>query len=241
MRTDYSLMLSVTLLPPTYSAVLNLNIIAVYNGVIPFIYAFVPVGLYQIYRKKLQFNKKYAFLSAVFFMSYPLFWQQVPREQVAVLFLVLIVLLVTTDRRGPKQNALLIAFIGALTVSHYSTTYIFLYYAVVLQLASVLLAIRNRQQLDTSAISTTLVAIAACFALGWYVFTSGGAPLHALLNVLTATRRSFASEFLATATDPVISAGVGGGIESTLLGHLVAYFWQLLTEILIVVGLIFAV
>jgi uncharacterized membrane protein len=237
--SDYWAMLSVTILPNVYSILLNVDNAWVYELVIPFIFAFVPVGLYQLWKTQLKFSNKLAFLSAFFFMSYFSFVDPVPRQLVAEFFLVLILLLIlSTPLQGSKKTALLILFIGSLTVSHYSTTYLFVGYLAILLIGSALIGAKSKQKQSRSVVSATLVALVVAIVFGWYIFASGGAPYQALQMAGTTIAHSLTNDFLGP-PESTVATGLGVGIQNLPFSHALYHYWIIATEVLIVAGLAF--
>ena len=110
MLSQYNGMLSVVALAPIYSLISSLDLVWVFKLVYPVIFALVPVGLYQIFRRQL--NDKVAFLSCFFFMSFAPFYVQMTtlaRQEVAELFFVLLILLlVSKEMNQGIQSALFI-------------------------------------------------------------------------------------------------------------------------------------
>jgi uncharacterized membrane protein len=123
---QYNGMLSVVALAPIYSIISSLDLVWVFKLVYPIIFALVPVGLYQIFHRQL--NGKVAFLSCFFFVSSMTFYVQMTtlaRQEVAELFFVLLILLlVSTEMNRTIQSALFIVFSLSLVVSHYGLFYI---------------------------------------------------------------------------------------------------------------------
>jgi uncharacterized membrane protein len=230
-------MLTVVFLPNVYSTLLGIDNILVYELVIPFIFAFVPIGLYQLYRTQIKLGSRSAFLSVFFFMSFYAFYLSEPRQDIAVLFLVLAVMLIL-NRYGQelKRNALLILFVGSLVVSHYSTTYIFLFYFGFMLIGSTLLIARNRNEQGRSGVSTTMAILVVLIALSWYAFTARGGLIIALTTFWGHTVDAFSSE-LFSSSNVVIARGLGIGVSSLSFTRAVANYWVNATEILITLGL----
>jgi len=57
--SNYNAMLSITVLAPIYSYMLNMKLVWVFKIVYPILFSFLPLGLYHIYKK--QTNNKIAF------------------------------------------------------------------------------------------------------------------------------------------------------------------------------------
>ena len=128
--SQYNGMLSVVALAPIYSLITSLSLIWVFKIIYSAVFALVPVGLYQIFRRQL--NDKAAFLSCFFFVSFAPFYIQMTtlaRQEVAELFFVLLILLIVSKEMNQRiQSALFIAFGVSLVVSHYGLFYITLFF-----------------------------------------------------------------------------------------------------------------
>jgi len=136
--SQYNGMLSVVVLAPIYSLISGIDLVWVFKLVYPVILALVPVGLYQIFRRQL--NEKVAFLSCFFFVSFAPFYVQMTtlaRQEVAELFFVLLILLlVSTEMNRRIQSALFLVFGLSLVVSHYGLFYIVLFFLFFMWLVS---------------------------------------------------------------------------------------------------------
>lgn len=132
----YDGMLSIVAVAPVYSIISSLDLIWVFKIVYPAIFALVPLGLYQIFRR--QVDEKIAFLSSFFFMSIVSFFvemTQLGRQEIAEFFFVLLILLlVSKEMNKTIQSALFIVFSLSLVVSHYGLTYIALFFLFVMWL-----------------------------------------------------------------------------------------------------------
>lgn len=236
--SDYYTMLSVTLLPNAYSILLNVDTAWVFKLIFPFIAAFVPVGLYQLWKTQLKFSDKSAFLSAFFFMSFTVFFaQMISRQEIAGLFLVLaLLLLLSSDARGLSGTVLLIVFIAALAVSHYATSYIFAFFLSILLIGSILGGAK-KQAKRASAISATLVALAIAIMFSWYTFTAGGAAYLSFLQTGRHVITSLSTSLFAVENEPVVAGVFGSSVSYVSSVHVLAHYWVLATLVLITVGL----
>jgi uncharacterized membrane protein len=126
---EYNAMLSVTVLPVMYSNFLNLNLNSVFKLVYPLIYSMVPLILFVAYRKLT--GSRIAFLSVFFFMAIDTFYFTMlglERQIIGEFFLALLLLLLVEERISlPRKTFLFVVFTAGLVVSHYSTTYLFLF------------------------------------------------------------------------------------------------------------------
>lgn len=135
--------LSITLLAPIYSLVMGLDLTSVFKVVYPIIFSLVPVTMYSIFRQ--QIKEEMALLAVIFFLAVPTFMLEMIsliRQQVAELFFVLLIMLLTEQRIGVRTKfALLLIFSLGIVVSHYSFgyvggVYLLLYLPIILILAS---------------------------------------------------------------------------------------------------------
>jgi uncharacterized membrane protein len=238
---DYYPMLSLTILPNVYSILMNVDNISVIQLVVPFLFAFVPLGVYRLSETQFKFSGRSAFLAAFFFMSFFGFFDELTRQQIAELFLVLAVLVMMNERLQPtKSTALLILFITSMVVSHYATSYIFLIYLVVLLIGSALLGARKRQNEIRSVLIPTIAVLAVCEVFGWYIFASGGSPYQSLVGVGSYAYHTFVSDFFST-SNTYVAAGVGGGISGLPFTHALGHYWVIATEALIAIGVVVVV
>jgi uncharacterized membrane protein len=239
----YSAMLSVSILPTVYSILLNLSTVWVYKLVYPFVFAFVPVGLYEIFRTQVKFSSKSAFLAAFLFVSFFAFFQAmpaVPRQEIAELFFVLAVLLfVKRYSQASKKAALLILFIGSMVVSHYATSFVFLFYLGIVVLGSALVS-RTKQKRAESAVLVTIVIFAIVFTLGWYLVAGAGTPFQGFLDTVIYTLKLISTGAFFNSSDPYVRAGLGSTQAGFSLVQVLAHYWQLIIEALILTGFVSA-
>lgn len=122
-------MLSVVLLAPMYSYITGLDLTWVFKIVYPLIFALVPLGLYHVFRR--QVGAKSAFLACFFFVSFIIFYAEMAslaRQEIAELFFVLLLMIMVARNIPKRTNFTLFAIFGAsLVVSHYGTSYIYLF------------------------------------------------------------------------------------------------------------------
>jgi len=155
--------LSITILGPIYSQMLNIDGIWVFKVIYPFIFSLVPLVLFRIFR--IQFGSYRALFATFLFMAVPTFSLEMIslcRQQVAELFFVLFVLLLVERRLNPIPKIIMLTiFIISIAVSHYSLGIISLIYIVAL-------------------IPLIIVLRSSIFvrAWGWLTRKTGGLPPH---------------------------------------------------------------
>ena len=126
----YNAMLSVVMYAPIYNKLSGMTLTWILKFIYPFLFSLISIGLYKIFERRT--GGKIAFLAAFFFIAYNGFsygWMvQMARQQIAEIFLVLLVWLMI-DRKIPqnKRKILYLLFGVGLILSHYSVTYLFMF------------------------------------------------------------------------------------------------------------------
>jgi uncharacterized membrane protein len=224
--TDYSscnAMLSLMTLAPIYSILLGIGLEWIFKVIYPFFFALVPLGLYVVFRR--QTNEKVSFLACFFFMSVFVFFTEMvslARQEVAELFLVLI-LLSMIDRGMSRQqrSVLLLTFTALLIVSHYGLSYIFMllllialtivtveYHLGVLDRVNWFLnQIREntgringltlqKASFKPSIISLRFVIWYGLFLLAWYIYVASSSSFESIVYLARSMLRSISSDLL---------------------------------------------
>ncbi|MDH5695328.1 MAG: DUF2206 domain-containing protein, partial [Dehalococcoidia bacterium] len=113
--------LSIVILAPVYSLLLNMDIFWLFKIIYPLIFCLVPLALFRILR--LQISPRYAFLAVFFFIAMPMFFMdvaQLARQQISELFFVSVVLLMVDRKLTLIQRTVLVIIFGfGVVVSHY--------------------------------------------------------------------------------------------------------------------------
>jgi uncharacterized membrane protein len=122
----YGAMLSTTVLPTELHAVVGVPEQAVFTVVYPAITALFPVAVFWLARRML--SLRWAFTAAALILTQATFGQELPaiaRQEIALmLFVALVAAILDRRLRRYPQWALAAMFGAALTLSHYSTTYL---------------------------------------------------------------------------------------------------------------------
>ncbi len=123
-------MLSIVMLAPIYSLILNMDPVWVFKIIYPLFFSLVPLALFQAYRK--QTDDTIAFLGVFFFMSIFTFFidmNSLARQQIAELFFALSILLFLDKEMVAIKRAILLIIFGlAIVVSHYGLSYFYMFY-----------------------------------------------------------------------------------------------------------------
>lgn len=192
-------MLSLVILGPVYSNILNLDIIYVFKIVYPILFSLVPLGLFSVFRK--QTNERIAFLSCFLFIASNSFYGillEAARQQIAEIFFVLLIMILREDNLSNENKALLfLVFSSSLVFSHYGVAYIFMFSLIIMWLLIHLLVpvlgmssalrsspIFSRFRLEEREfISSTIVIFFIIFTLTWYMYLSGSVTFNAIIHV----------------------------------------------------------
>lgn len=251
-------MLSIVMLAPILSFFSGINLVWVYKIIYPIFFSLITLALYVIFKR--QTNEKIAFLGCFFFMSSITFYTEMlalARQQIAELFLVLLILLMVDDKvTGLGKSFLLIVFGMSLIVSHYGISYIFL---LILFFAWIILTLNNNtivqnikrnfrfpnQQHSKISLLSTLnskptilklgfLSLFTIFALSWYMYVSGGAAINTISGIGDHIISNI-GEFL----NPETAQGLSLIIKQTTspLHDLLKYL-HILTQFLIIVGIL---
>jgi uncharacterized membrane protein len=194
---DFNAMLSIVMLAPICSIVCGMSLTWVFKIIYPLLFSLVPLVLYRIYERET--NSKVAFFGVFFFMSVFTFFIEMlslARQQIAELFLGLLMLLIVSKNMNPRKRAtLLIVFSASLVVSHYGTSYIFMF-CLISSLFILLIMERIRGALKNRTINGVFVSLYILLAVSWYIYVSGSAPFNVIISVADNIARNFFTNFL---------------------------------------------
>ena len=196
LTSNVNAMLSITILAPIYSKIMNLSLLWVLKILYPAIYSLVPLGLYLVFKSQLA-NKKMAFLSVFYFMAiFPFFSEllQLGREEIAELYLVLLILIFVTHKINSKKWSLLsVLFTLSIVVSHYGVSYV---YIIILLIAIYLLPfinsiipkitlnkIKSFNLKNEKKLGYNFVILFMVFALAWYMYVSNSSGFSSIVNI----------------------------------------------------------
>jgi uncharacterized membrane protein len=249
------------MLAPLYSIVSNMDIIWVFKIIYPFLFSLVPLGLYHVFQK--QTDDKIAFFSCFFFVSLFAFYGemlQLARQQIAELFLVLLILLmIDKNMNKTTRSSLCIVFGISLAVSHYGLSYIYMFCLISAWLILVLADNPAMQKLMNNfysklgrkrekplgnpissnaknrTISSTFVLLFITFTLVWYMYLSSSSAFNSIVRIGGHMASSIFIDFL----NPEAAEGlriITGEIVSPL--HSVTKYLHLIAQFFIAVGVL---
>ena len=215
-------MLAIVILAPIYSNLCSMSLTWVFKIIFTFLFSFVPLGLYRVYQK--QTDDKIAFLACFFFVSITPFYvdmSQLARQQIAELFVVLLILvIICRDMTKIKRSFLIIVFGMSLVVSHYGTSYLYMLCLISVWLIVVLGENLEMQKLmsnfyskfsgkseniagdpvpikvDRTISSTTFVLLFITFTLAWYMYVSSSSSFDSIVRIGDHIASSVFKDFL---------------------------------------------
>jgi len=181
--TNLNAMLSLTILAPTFSKILEISPSNVFRLIFPLIYSLVPVGVYEVAKEK--FAPKISFLGVCFFIFFFVFYGEMTslaRQQIAELFIILILLIIVTKKPSDIKSSFLAICMGiGLVFSHYGVYYLMMLFLLLLLGLQFLL---NKSYDDKNKfLSFRIVIIYLLLGYLWYgiILTS---PAETIVNVI---------------------------------------------------------
>lgn len=226
-------MLSVTVLPTTYSTLLNIDPAWMLKALFPLIFSFAPLGLYQVVQKYV--GKKYAFISAFLLMAQSTFYTEMlglNRQMVGELFFVLLLLVVLNKRMKTSNKILCFTiFSFALVTSHYALAEIFLFF---ISFTSISLIILKRSSRN---ITLSMVAFFFVLMFTWYIYTSGSTVFDSFVEFGDNVYRQLGDFFNLESRGQTVLRGLGLE-EAPTIWNAISRIFAYITQALIVFGFI---
>jgi len=166
----YNACLSITILPTIMQQLLHLPFEYVFKFIFQAIFAIFPVGVYAIARRALA--PVLSLMAALLFCAQTWFFEQMPavvRQEIAMVFFILILLLLFDSRLGKaRRRVLTYSFVVCLIISHYSTAYVWLLLSVLSLLIMFLIRLaRRKRERAIFRLSFTLIAFTAVVMYIW--------------------------------------------------------------------------
>lgn len=236
-------MLSIVMLAPIYSNISGVSLTWILKIIYPLIFSLVPLGLYRIFRK--QTNDRIAFLAVFFCVSFFTFYTEMlalARQQIAELFLILILfLLIDKNMNKIKRSLLYIIFAFSIIVSHYGISYIFMALLIYVWCIFYIFKKYKPENLNIN-INSYSVLLYVTFVITWYMYISSSSVLSTIVHIGGQISDSIYSDFLNPATaDPVsqITKAEGASIlmrETISPLHEISKYLHLISQFSIVIG-----
>jgi uncharacterized membrane protein len=254
--TNGNTALSITLLCPIFSLLLDIPSIWVFKIIYPLLFTVVPLTLFQVYYP--QIGAKRAFFSVFFFMAVNVFFIEMlalARQQIAELFFSALVLLIM-DTKIMRLSKLFLAvlFIIALPLSHYGTAYISIAFLAIgalmmwvlsdhrfTRLWQIIIRAKDKIYLGSvpkSILGSPLVLLFIVISISWYMYIANGSAFDNVVHIGRYIYNNL-SDFL----DPNMkseSVGVAMGLDlgtASLAGQTFRIL-QIVTQFFLLGGLI---
>lgn len=165
----YNACLSVTILPPVYQTLLNINAEYIQKLIFGLIGSITPLGIYVISKRYI--SKEYAFFASLLFIFQLAFiyqFQSATRQEIAMLFFVLAIM-IYFDRKmdNLSKTILFIIFMISVIVSHYTTAYIFFIVLLMLKFASLSKSFFGFERTN-KPVSVTIIVLFSALIFSWY-------------------------------------------------------------------------
>ena len=229
-------MLSVTILPTIYSILLNLNSILVFKLLYSFLFALVPLGLYNLWKNFV--GEKFAFISAFFFMSFQPFYSEIlgiNKQMLGELFLVALLTVLFKEKEDKNKKVICsLLFSFGLVVSHYALAEIFLL------LISLVLIISKITKRPSRNVTVTFVLFFFIIMFAWYIYTSSSSVFDAFLTFGQRVYNELGDFFNLQSREPEVLRGLGLEPPPTVW-NLISRIFAYITEALIIVGFIYTI
>jgi len=235
-------MLSVVLVPPIYSIISEIDLKWAFKIIFPLLYTFVPLGLYCIFKK--QTNKKIAFLSTFFFISFTEFYRVMPviiRQNIAELFLILLIFLLVDTSMGPVKRSLLMIIYGiSLVMSHYALASIYMIFFIIMicelffREKSFFHKSRYFAFTEDRRIHNSYVLLFSILTLVWYIYTSESSIFNTVVGIGDRIISNIVVNFLNPNYSESMSTALAG--TSSLLYTVLKYI-NVVTMFFITVGI----
>ena len=218
--------LSISLLPTVYNSVLNINSQEfLFKGIYVLICSVGPIVLYLTAKKYV--DELYAFLASFLFISQLAFLNTAgnPRTNVALLFVALAVFVLFNNKISPiKKQLIFVIFFLALIVSHYSTTYIFLF---ILIMTWIILEILSKKFEFNKFIGLSIILLFAVIMFFWYSQITGTA-FDASLDFFKNSIGSMKNFFVEEARTSELGKLSGQGLADPVLSKInLAVTWSI--------------
>jgi uncharacterized membrane protein len=235
----YNTCLSITILPTVLASLMNMAPEYMFKLVFQLAFALMPLAVYLFFKDKV--DRRLALLAAFFMMAHYMFYYQMPglvRQEVSLFLFVLAVYVLFTDRiKQPGGMALFLLFSLGTVVSHYSTSFVFLFMlAATFLITKYIVAIKKP---EVTRITALLVLAVAAMVLFWHGLVSRitlSAAIWFVVNTLQSVNNMLMD--VSSTQSPIASMVLGKGIQSAL-PSLLSWGIGTLSRALVVIGVLY--
>ncbi|SCG86396.1 DUF2206 domain-containing protein [Methanobacterium congolense] len=261
---ELNALMSITILPTIYQKFCNVSLAYVFKAIYPFLFALVPLTLYELFRKYV--CSKNSFLACFFMVSIISFYAEMPqllRQEIGEIFFVLSILLLMDSKLDEtRKYFLLVLFLVGITFSHYSMAYYFAFIIlctaifhkliktgkirafhqklkdVGLKKVGSVLALPKLETPSHVSINISYVVLVVVFILSWYIFVSRGTTYIDLVAVAASIYNNLVSEFLDIGGSEAMNIALTGSQTYITLKIVTAF--NLLATFFISLGLFYS-
>lgn len=244
-------MLSIVIFAPIFSTLTGMSLTWIFKLVYPLVFSLVPLGLYKFFQE--QTEDKLAFLSVFFLMAIFTFYtemNQLARQEIAELFLVMLFILMISDMNKTKRAILSVIFAISLIVSHYGLSYIYLMSLIMVYMILVFVGSSYFEKIsrkfglnddlgfinwNQTVLTSTYVFLFIVFTLTWYMYLSDSSIIYKIFNIGNHIASSIFSDFL----NPETAQGAAViTFKTTSLLHEIAKYLNLIFQFSIIIGIL---
>ena len=156
------------------------------------------------------------------------------RQQIAELFLILIILLMLNDSmNNMKKSIMLLIFTFSLVVSHYAISYIFIASLIAVWFLLYIFA-EYKHEHKVNTISTTYVLFFITLIISWYMYISNSSALNSIVHIFEHITNSIFTDFLNSKSTQGLELVTK---ESTSNLHKIAKYLHLISQLFISFGI----
>ena len=222
-------MLSVVMLPATYSQLSNMEGTWVFKIIYPLLFSFLPLGLYHVFQEQ-QINEKTAFFSVFYMVSSYVFYTQMislARQEIAEIMILILIMIIISKKELSKRRILLV-FIGVgLITSHYGLSYLFMF---LLLFAYIFMALILKYKSDILTLNYSILFIV--IGIAWYMYVTSGSVFEQIVSLCSHLYYTFFTEIFVTKAATLVTS------KSTSLTWQILKILYGMTLFFIVVGVI---
>lgn len=227
--------LSISLLPTIFKSIINIPSELFFKAFYPIVYSISPLIIFSLSKKYI--GDFHAFLASCFFMFQNSFLITTmnARTSIAVMFFGLAMMTLFSDRIDIfKKKILFIILIISITLSHYSTTYIFF---IIISICFIGTKLFSNNSTYLQKINFKVVILSFIFIFVWYsmvtetAFTIG-------VGFIENTLRSLSQFFLDESRNQGVGALTGKDIGQKGIPHKTEFILTWLTFAFIGIGLL---
>jgi uncharacterized membrane protein len=190
-----SQVLSSTILPTYFVNLAGIDLTVFLKFIYPFLFAFVPVGLYEMFSKIS--NKSYALIGVYFFIFQITFFTEMTmllKQGIAeIFFIAVLICIFTLPQLGNYHKYLIPIFFFGIIASHYGFAFFFLLYMLLGFVISRII-LENKSHKDGYFSKSFLLIYVLLFSA--YLMYIALGPLHGFVEILMKMLEEFQYSFL---------------------------------------------